>query len=96
MIEVRFSAAARSDMLDIVVFIARDNPGKWGRERISLRWPRPGLVARAITIATRKSAPVPIFPLQYLTISRMPGLAVPSDSSLPARRSASGRPPYRL
>jgi toxin ParE1/3/4 len=26
MIEVRFSAAARSDMLDIVVFIARDNP----------------------------------------------------------------------
>lgn len=26
MIEGRFSAAARSDMLDIVVFIARDNP----------------------------------------------------------------------
>lgn len=26
MIEVRFSAAARSDMLDIVVFIVRDNP----------------------------------------------------------------------
>jgi hypothetical protein len=35
--------------------------GKWGRERISFRWPRPGLDARAITIAARKSAPVPIF-----------------------------------